>query len=496
MLNVLLLAGVFFAGITIARRGGKKWIWKGARVAFVLALTITLYSLLTQVEIKTAREVMMPYIGNENTFLKLFYSLPLMICLVLLTAALLKTDRTVRIAVKLILIMSPFVLITFSQAAVSAARNYHGNEVLSPAPLVKNSHSQRTRVLWLVFDELDYRVTFEKRPSTVDLPEVDRLVKQSLFAQNAYPPASETFLTLPALITGRLVSEAKRQGDAELMIKFGDDMEAVPWSRQPNIFSRAREEGFNTALFGWYHPYCRILGASLRACDWQDGVSRIDGPGVMPAMYEHARKVALTPPIAPLVFPPLKDRWARGRKKHLSDFNSIYRDAIKAAADPAFGVVMVHWPIPHHPNIYDRSADEISTAPKHSYLDNLELVDRTLRDLRQAMEAAGVWDRTVVLVTSDHWWRANSIWKKRLVLTTEDEKAFGNSEDRRVPFILKMEGGQEAGVTFGSSFNTVLTHDLLLAILRGEVSGTTGAAAWLDRNRSIGRSPYDERSFR
>jgi hypothetical protein len=151
---------------------------------------------------------------------------------------------------------------------------------------------------------------------------------------------------------------------------------------------------------------------------------------------------------------------------------------------------------PHHPNIYDRGADEISTKPKHSYLDNLELVDRTLGDLRQAMEAAGVWERTVVLVTSDHWWRADSLWKRRLVLTPEDEKAFNGSEDRRVPFILKMDGAKESGITFGSPFNTVLTHDLLLAILRGEVVGTKGAAAWLDRNRTIGRSPYDERSFR
>jgi hypothetical protein len=41
-----------------------------------------------------------------------------------------------------------------------------------------------------------------------------------------------------------------------------------------------------------------------------------------------------------------------------------------------------------------------------------------------------------------------------------------------------------------------LTHDLLLAVLRGEVSDAKGAAAWLDRNRSIARSPYDGHTFR
>jgi cytochrome b561 len=28
---------------------------------------------------------------------------------------------------------------------------------------------------------------------------------------------------------------------------------------------------FNTALLGWYHPYCRVLGASLNFCAWHDG---------------------------------------------------------------------------------------------------------------------------------------------------------------------------------------------------------------------------------
>jgi hypothetical protein len=78
----------------------------------------------------------------------------------------------------------------------------------------------------------------------------------------------------------------------------------------------------------------------------------------------------------------------------------------------------------------------------------------------------------------------------------EDEAAWGGLEDRRIPFILKMAGAGGERIAYTPAFNTVLTHDLLLAILHGEVSGTTGAAAWLDRHRSIGRSPYDERTYR
>ena len=495
--DVLLLAGVFFVGITLARRCQRTWIWKCASVFFVLVFSTTLYSLLTQIEIQTVRPFAIPWLGNEKLFRQLFYSIPISICIFLILIAFLRMEKTVRFAVKSILILAPFVLITFSQATLSAVNNRYAGDAPRTAPLTKKGDKARPRVLWLVFDELDFRIAFQDRPATVKLPELDRLIKQSLFAQNAYPPAGETFLTMPALIGGKLISEAHRKGKDELMIKFGDSEEAVAWSRQPNVFSRAREEGLNTALFGWYHPYCRILTQSLTRCGWEDGLYPKDAQGVTPYMYEHARRVALTPPLATLIFPKVNDRWAPVRKKHLSDYSNIYKDAVRAAGDPELELVMVHWPIPHHPNIYDRFESAISVSANRSYLDNLELVDRTIGDLRKAMESNNTWNDTAVLVTSDHWWRVESVWKKRLVLTSEDQAAFAGLEDRRIPFILKLpEGGSQGGTIYSEPFNSVLTQDLVLAILRGELSGAKDASDWLDRNRSIGRSPYDERSFR
>ena len=110
------------------------------------------------------------------------------------------------------------------------------------------------------------------------------------------------------------------------------------------------------------------------------------------------------------------------------------------------------------------------------------------------MEEKGVWDSTVVLVTSDHWWRTN-YWKEHVAWTEEDQANSGATLDRRIPFILKMTRAKE-GISYEPPFNTVLTHDLLLAVLRGEVSDAREAATWLDRNRSIARSPYDEHTYR
>jgi hypothetical protein len=46
-------------------------------------------------------------------------------------------------------------------------------------------------------------------------------------------------------------------------------------------------------------------------------------------------------------------------------------------------------------------------------------------------------------------------------------------------------------VRYDAPFNTVVTHDLLLALMRREVSTPVEVVSWLDRHRSIEQSPYE-----
>jgi hypothetical protein len=49
--------------------------------------------------------------------------------------------------------------------------------------------------------------------------------------------------------------------------------------------------------------------------------------------------------------------------------------------------------------------------------------------------------------------------------------------------MLKMPSQRE-GVEYAQPFNTVLTHDLVIAILEGQVATPADVWRWLDRNRS------------
>jgi len=113
------------------------------------------------------------------------------------------------------------------------------------------------------------------------------------------------------------------------------------------------------------------------------------------------------------------------------------------------------------------------------------------------LEKAGLWENAVVVLSSDHWWRGD-LWRhmrdsRAWSWTAEDESVF-SEVDERVPFVVKL-AGQHSGINYTPEFNTVLTHDLLLALLSGNVSDPASVVDWLESHRSIGKSPYKYRAL-
>jgi arylsulfatase A-like enzyme len=138
----------------------------------------------------------------------------------------------------------------------------------------------------------------------------------------------------------------------------------------------------------------------------------------------------------------------------------------------------VHFNVPHEPLFYDASTGRYDLGEKPvlsmfkkdfaRYFDAVQLVDRTIGQVRRTMEASGVWDSTHVLITSDHPYRAR-------------QKVDGIEDDFRVPFILKTAGGS-AGITYETDFNTMVAADLATALLRREVRSRGDLKAWLDQH--------------
>jgi arylsulfatase A-like enzyme len=337
-------------------------------------------------------------------------------------------------------------------------------------------------VIWIIFDEWSQAITFEHRPAGLELPNFDRLRLEAFYATAAEPPGGFTRVSIPSLLLGEH-AEATPSGVADLLVQTAAHRKPVSLSSLPNVFDTAREMGFNTALVGWYHPYGRLLNRSLTKCYWTaewlpPGVEEWSHREALPtAMWDRARfQFAALPLIHRIpALPPEPAEREAGRER----FQYLQDRALEIVADPSIGLAFIHLPIPHPPAIYDRSRNQFTTDRSRGYLDNLALADACLEALRQKLEDAGLWDRTALLVSSDHSVRP-SMWRDQHDWNDEDESA-ARLNDSRVPFLLKLPG-QSSGVAYDKTFDTDVSRGLVTAILAGEIEDPGAIAAFLDRH--------------
>ena len=320
-------------------------------------------------------------------------------------------------------------------------------------------HEGRPRVVWIIFDEMDYRLAFEQRPAGVPLPDFDRLRNESLSASDAYSPADGTIISMPSVIIGQRLTTVFCNNTCDMSVMFADTGMVAGWSTLPSVFSEARALGYNTALVGWYLPYDRMLGRALNYCVWYPL------PSFNPARAA-TFGAEMRQQIGSLV----------GSLHSRQLFVKICQDSFTASlavvTNRTYGLMLLHLPPPHRPGVYLPEKNRMTALPMSKakgYFNNLILADHELGALRQAMEAFGEWDRTWVILAADHSWR-QSRW-------------YDGKRDMRVPFLVKPPKGGEP-MTYSQQFNTVLTHDLILAMLRGEITNEQNVTSWLDAHRS------------
>ena len=486
VINVLALTAVFFLGFTIAWRYANPFWRNCLRVAFLViflrglnGVRIQFYSLST---------------GHLRLlFGKIGFLLLGMSLLALLLAIIVRYGlaRVTRLAAVLALILFPFGLLGLAQATYQLIKyNALVSRERRPAPL-QPANTNRRRVVWIIFDEMSADLAFARRPPTLNLPEFDRLHSVALTATNAYPPAGRTMQSIPALLTGRLVAAVRPAGPDELLLTFDGQTDTVGWSREQDIFATAQKAGLNSALVGWYHPYCRIIGDRLTNCFWQPA-SQVTSPekfSVRRTMVLQDSELLQLLPFTQRVRQWIQPEPIDYRAAHLIDYKALAERAAQLAANPNINLAFVHLPVPHPPYIYDRGRGVWDTTGELSYLDNLVLADQALGKLRAAMERNGAWDNSTILVSSDHWWRTE-YWDVRKPIWSAADDAYRNEgANHRIPFLIKLSG-QKTGAAYDAPFNTVLTHDLIMEVLDGKISTPEQVSSWLDANRRIGESPY------
>ena len=365
-------------------------------------------------------------------------------------------------------------------------------------PLASALANQVDRVVMVIFDELDLGFV-TVRPREIEMPEWDRLSSQSLLAERTSSPAPDTLEAIPSIVTGKRVETAKPESVDTLRVRY-DSGDYADWKQQPSLFSLAREAGLNVGVSGWYHPYCRLFGSSTVSCFWtpasgvlhrKELMDNLDVPAAMALQYRRMLLeipglpyIAFLKPSVGLQNPAVRELERVSTHREYSD---IHENALRLVADPKLNVVYLHYPVPHMLTIYDRDTKTFSIDDGNNYFDNLLLVDRTIGEIRSALEHAGLWNRTALLITSDHPLRLD-IYRASPEWNAEQENAVSHAPERYIPYMLKLPG-QAQGGRYSKAFNSVVTKDLLLALLSRKIVSPQDVIAWLDKSKTSGEHP-------
>jgi len=458
--DMLLLGVLFLGAFHVIRRTGIGWLMTVARITFLASLSIPLNVIRLRVPIQLGIGALSARAHQAGLFI------PVLIAGAILCAIALRFRRQVfSVAAMLVFILLPFSVITSGQALIKAFATWNA-PALGPTRISSSdaAPTSGTRVVWIIFDELDGSMTFSRRPPGLKLPCFDTFQKEGVRATHARAPSNDTLTSIPSLLTGLHFTKTSLRGGSELIVTLKGAIVPVEFRTLPNVFSRAKKAGFQTTVVGWYHPYCRLLN-HLDCCSWRPVFQTVTGQVAAEDKSFAGAMVDQLAAISPL----------NRRRLAIDAYRRILEDSKNAVAH-ASGLIFLHFPIPHAPVIYNRARGKLTTTVVSNiqgYIDNMALADRTLAELRQVMEENGTWQRSAVIVSSDHIWR--------------DASSYDGRQDPYIPFLVKMPG-QSAAADVDVEFQTIHTEELALAILNGEISDNAAVAMWIHTHAELSKS--------
>ena len=331
----------------------------------------------------------------------------------------------------------------------------------------------RRRIIWILLDEFSYDQSFGHRQSSVLLPHFDAFAQQSTLFTEVQPVGYRTETVVPSLLVGRRVAQVRSDYNGMLSLRLANQSHWTHFSADASIFGEARRLGWSTGIAGWYNPYCRILGSVLDSCYWTFADPMRNGlSGRQPAIANALAILPLLQLASPIFH--LKQEDGVSDNLHLADYQRLMAQAAALLENERIRMLMVHLPVPHPPGIYDRRSGTFRQGG--TYLDNLALADRALGKVLEELRGTKSWEHTTVMVSSDHSWRV-PIWRREAGWTSEEEAASQGRFDPR-PLLMIHFPGQTTGDRITRPTSALAEHDMLDAMLRGEMGSAQELRSW------------------
>ena len=341
-------------------------------------------------------------------------------------------------------------------------------------PVRKIPAREAAPVFLFIFDEWSHWRSTEKGELLPLFKNVRAFAAQATAFDEARSPGPRTDESIPRMLWSREDDLVFGAGDTFWRSPSG----SVPTAAAPNLFSLARERGYNSALLGVYLPYRRMLGAE---CD--QVVSYLEHPksltfagklhdGLLRNIaFQHdpfSRRIARS--LQQKILPGSRDAYSRNWEQINHRLQRDCQQLIAGCPPNQLGVF--HIPIPHCPWVFNADGTyagayrgERMSHDTEGYRKHLAYLDLVIGQFRDALQRAGKYDNALVILTSDHSWRLDY---------TYDGHLRDGEEVRHVPLFVKLPG-QTAPVRVPERYELLNLRAVIDATMRGDSAAAEAA---------------------
>lgn len=259
-------------------------------------------------------------------------------------------------------------------------------------------------IIVFLFDELDYDFVYdEERQVLPELLNFRRLAAISDNYHRARSPGRMTLASMPGLVTGvRGLVVEPASGAYGINGESGFEHTDLP---RENLFSRAQDAGFTTAMQGWGMPYCEMLGKALDACR-SFSVYNYSTANLGFSLFD---PVVTTFTLWPFQRPFGFFKSFAGVRQQRAIVEETFARAVASLDWEGPILQLSHFSIPHDPFVYDTNRYAPAKNPylrnRDAYRRQLRYVDHLLGKLLSEIEARDRFRSSFVIVLSDHGYR-------------------------------------------------------------------------------------------
>ena len=333
--------------------------------------------------------------------------------------------------------------------------------------------ANRPRLVWILFDELAYKPTFEARDPSLNLPNLDRLRRESTLYTGVMPIGYRTTRVAPTLQLGRVVTDVVYTADHRYLVQIEDSPHWQAFDVNVSLFGMAKQSGLTTSIVGWYVAYCPIFKSVATECYWSNDDAQDRGPTSLDASFAENVWFPLRILAEQFLWPSRawKDEADWNAEGHIASVKDVSQHALQTLATSQADIIYLHIPAPHPPEFWDRHTQKFASGG--SYLDSLDYSDRLLGQMLDVLEAQPRWASTTLIVHGDHSWRTK-MWRPLPGWSAESERISNGGEWDPRPLLLIHAAGEQNAATVTAPTSLMFVHDFVATQIRSMAGAHSG----------------------